>query len=108
MVSILPILWILILGAASDSLNWEVGKLNYENENTEVVRYDCLDTSSGEIEDIFKMNNHGKPLPNPERYFGMSKQEYYGQEFNPGNTKVEVRINNHHDVPSTNYQKLFH
>ena len=100
MVCILSILWILILSRASKGLNWEVGKLNSGNENTEAFRNNHLDTSSGEIEDIFKMNNHKKPLSNPERYFGI--------EFNPGNTKVEVRINNQYDVTSKNCQKFYH
>ena len=88
-------LWMLILSTASEGEIWEAGGFNSGNENTEALRNNHLDTSSGEIEDIFKMNNHGKPLSNPERYFGRSKREIDGQEFNPGNTKVEVRINNH-------------
>ena len=93
MVCILPILWILLLVRASDGENWEAGGFNSED---------------GEIADTFKMNNHGRPLSNPERHFRRSEREIDRQDLSPRNAKVEVGINNHHDVPSKNDQKFFH
>jgi hypothetical protein len=84
---------------------------NPGNENNEIVGNHQAYQEDEEKPNLFQMNNHGRPLSNPDRYFGRLKREITGkvggQGFNPGNENLTAVTNIQHDLPFDENQTAF-